>query len=177
MFFIIILLICWQLSSCTHRSFPWPILTTPRCSTHLQPSSMSFPFVFVIQWAQLALPAGTLVSFCLHVLYILWRWLWFQWASESFGLVTSTAVHTALLLLHCPVPSAMSLPKPCRAKHPTVTYSTLTLTLTLIQLWVSILTTVYHRRSFSGQTECSANVFPWILILPSVVSAVLSHCS
>lgn len=152
MFFIIILLICWQLSSCTHQSFPRPILTTPSCSTHLQPSSMSFPFVFVIQWAQVVLPAGTLVSFCPDVVYVLWRWLWFQWASESFGLVTSgrhcsTAVHTALLLLHCPVPSAMSLPKPCRAKHPTVTYSTLTLT----QLWVSILTTVYHRRSFSGQ--------------------------
>lgn len=158
MFFIIILLICWQLSSYTHRLFPRPILTTPSCSTHLQPSSMSFPFVFVIQWAQVVLPAGTLVSFCPDVVYVLWGWLWFQWASEYFGLVTSgrhcsTAVHTALLLLHCTVPSAMSLPKPCRAKHPTVTYSTLTLTLalTLTQLWVSILTTVYHRRSFSGQ--------------------------
>lgn len=154
MFFIILLLICWQLSSCTHQSFPCPTLITPSHSTHLQPSSMAFPFVFVIQQAQLVLPARTLVSFCLDVVYVLWRWLWFQWASEYFGLVTSgrhcsTAVHPALLLFHCPVPSAMSLPKPCRAKHPTVTYSTVTLTLT--QLWVSILTTVYHRRSFSGQ--------------------------
>lgn len=47
----------------------------------------------------------------------------------------------------------------------------------ICRFWVSILTLSTIEETFLAKTERSTNASPWFLILPSVVSAVLSHYS